>query len=142
PNDVCPRDLPTIGALRDPAVQANHRRTHHRGVEVNRNEEGDEVHDREADVEEPEPEDVRGRGEEQDRDEEAKPDGPRDQEGQEWQEDEPFLLAKDAEADLRELPADAKAFEEAELPRDGGIRCRRYRRGGRPHRNRGPIRDV
>src|SRR5439155_11525823 len=113
--DVLPRDLQAVRDRRVAAIEANHCGAHHRGVEINRDEERDEVDDREAHVEEPISEHVRGSREEEDCDKEQDPDGTADQERQERKEDEPFLLTKDSEADLGESPADAQTVEESKL---------------------------
>src|SRR3989442_1658963 len=145
-----PRTNPTSGArsagsasntmiaprekYRPAAIEPDHCGAHHRGVEINRNEERDEVDDREAHVEEPISEHVRGRREEEDRDEEEDPHRAGDQEREERQKDESLLLAKDAKADLRELPPDPQPLQESKLSR-----CRRIRRGGN-RRRRSPHR--
>src|SRR5438552_15137318 len=134
--DVLSRDLQAVGDRRVAAVQSNHGGAHHGGVEVDRDEERDEVDDREAQVEQPESEHIRGSGEEEDRDEERDPDGTGDQEREEREEDQPLLLAKDAEADLRELPTDPQTLEESRLARCRRIRPGRDGRRGSPHGNR------
>src|SRR3989449_1694552 len=140
PANVLPRDFQAIRDRRVAAVQSNHRRAHHGGIEVDRHEERDEVDDRESDVEEPESEHVRGSGKEEDGDEKQNPDGAGNQQGEEREEDESLLLAQDAEAHFGELPADPKALEETELSRRGRIRRGRDRRRGGPHGNRAPMR--
>src|SRR5436853_4756612 len=72
--EVLVRDLQPVRDRRVPAVQADHRGPHDGRVEVDRNEERDEVHDREARVEKDAPEWVRRSGsEEEDPDEEEDP---------------------------------------------------------------------
>src|SRR6266705_2589793 len=79
---------------------------------------------------------IRRRDDEEQRHEEDRPDPNRDQQGNEREQDETLFLPQDAEADLRELPADREPLEEAGLP------CGRVRRtgrdggSGRPHGDR------
>src|SRR5205823_14095871 len=115
--DILAGRLQSIPDGRIASVQADHRGADDGGVEVDRNEEREEVDDREADIEGPTPGRVRRGHEEEDRPEEMSPYGAGDQEGEKRKEDEPFLLAQDAEAHLREGPPDPEPLEEAELPR-------------------------
>src|SRR5438552_4180299 len=144
--EVRVRDFQPVRDRRVPAVQADHGSPHDGGVEVDGNEERDEVHDREARVEEHAPEGVRRvRDEEEDPEEEEDPRDAGREQGEEREEDEALFPPKDAQADLRQLPADAQPFEETELPRSRGKRPESgRRRDGRrrgPHRARSPIRS-
>src|SRR5207253_6105933 len=108
------------------------------------NEERDEVHDREARIEEHAPEGVRRvRDEEEDPEEEEDPRDAGREQGEEREEDEALFPPEDAQADLRQLPADAQPFVETESPRSRGKRPesgrRRDGRRRRPHGDRAPI---
>src|SRR2546425_8245420 len=125
PLQVLIRDFQAVRNRRVSAVQSDHGGAHDRRVEVDRHEERDVVHYREADVEEPIPEWIRrSRGEEEDRDQEDEPGRARQEQRQERQDDKAFLLPQDPEADLRQLPANAEAFEKSELARRHGERTR------------------
>src|SRR5207249_4997770 len=144
PTEVLVRDFQPVRDRRVPAVQADHGGPHDGGVEVDGNEERDEVHDREARVEEHAPEGVRRvRDEEEDPEEEEDPRDAGREQGEEREEDEALFPPEDAQADLRQLPADAQPFEETESPRSRGKRPesgrRRDGRRRRPHGDRAPI---
>src|SRR3989440_12364872 len=141
PIPVLPRNPEAVRDRRVSTVQADHGGAHHRRVEINRDEEREEVDEREADVERPAtPRTRRGRGEEENRHEECEPRDAGQKERDEREDDEALLLPEDPEADLREPLSDPHAFEESELAglrREWSTHVRagdRWRR--RPHRDR------